>query len=78
MVGRDGSYRTWCYWHMDCVEFRLGCSAHLHEARFFECPYAEPPKHHDKYGWVTKCADYEPRLTEDGVLDQTGKENEDT
>ena len=38
-------YKTWCYWHHPCQDIDDGkpgtaCTAHLHEAHVFACPYS--------------------------------------
>jgi hypothetical protein len=33
-------FTPFCFYHVACVEFENGCSAHLAEGRFDPCPYA--------------------------------------
>jgi len=50
---RNVRQMNFCYWHIKTKENPEGtdCSAHLHEARVFECPY-------NKEEAKLKCSDF--------------------
>jgi len=53
---------VFCVWHVVTVENTAGtdCSAHLNEARCFECPYTDP---HDALTAKSPCSDFEPLVS---------------
>lgn len=58
-------FDPWCKWHIETVENPRGtdCSAHMHEARCFGCPF---PTYEDAKAGEYPCVDAKLKEETDG------------